>query len=360
MSKPAAQLTFKCAHTSTSRARASPTPDAVESTCNTTHVDVSNAPNGARASSIWFEMSVLAHCTYQSIDASPSRCTPQDDAETFTILVSTSSSVHVLCFAPARVNSASSARMLIHGASCARVRRRHRDRSRVNAACERSREIMYTIYARITAIGAELAAPRRHSPKSPRWAPETLRRTLSRPRARARVARETLVLRARATPCTRENARKHKSKTARMCITLFKTARHMSPPRVPRKRLAPWSRSVLEKSSATHERGRDGVGEASASNHQSPGAPDDDDGRLTTDDRGRPRTTEDDGCVARWDSETHDRGEGGAGHRERGAGRCVGDGDADVAWVLARAWGLTSVCSMRFSGRENGAIATGC
>jgi len=297
MSKPAAQLTFKCAHTSTSRARASPTPDAVESTCNTTHVDVSNAPNGARASSIWFEMSVLAHCTYQSIDASPSRCTPQDDAETFTILVSTSSSVHVLCFAPARVNSASSARMLIHGASCARVRRRHRDRSRVNAACERSREIMYTIYARITAIGAELAAPRRHSPKSPRWAPETLRRTLSRPRARARVARETLVLRARATPCTRENARKHKSKTARMCITLFKTARHMSPPRVPRKRLAPWSRSVLEKSSADSDartrarwRGR-GIGV------ESPIARGARRRRRTTDD-GRPRTTEDD--RGRW------------------------------------------------------------
>ena len=31
-----------------------------------------------------------------------------------------------------------------------------------------------------------------------------------------------------------------------------------------------------------------------------------------------------------------------------------------VAWALARAWGLTSVCSMRFSRRENGAIATGC
>ena len=288
MSKPAAQLTFKCAHTLTSRARASPTPDAVESTCNTTHVNVSNAPNGARASSIWFEMSVLAHCTYQSIDASPSRCTPQDDAETFTILVSTSSSVHVLCFAPARVNSASSAQMLIHGASCARVRRRHRDRSRVNAACEQSREIMYTIYARITAIGAELAAPRRHSPKSPRCAPETLRRTLSRPRARARVARETLVLRARATPCTRENARKHKSKTARMCITLFQTARHIFPPRVPRKRLAPWSRSVLEKS----ERGRAMVWvrhRRRITNRPGRQTTTTDD-RLTTDDRGRPRT----------------------------------------------------------------------
>ena len=246
--------------------------------------------------------------------------------------------------------------MLIHGASCARVRRRHRDRSRVNTACERSREIMYTIYARITAIGAELAAPRRHSPKSPRCAPETLRRTLSRPRARARVARETLVLRARATPCTRENARKHKSKTARMCITLFKTARHIFPPRVPRKRLAPWSRSVLEKS----ERGRAmvWVRHRRRITHRPGRQTTTTDDRLTTDDRGR--TTEDDGCVARWDSETHDRGEGGAGHRERGAGRCVGDGDADVAWVLARAWGLTSVCSMRFSRRENGAIATGC
>ena len=242
MSEPASQLTLKCAHTSTSRARASPTPRAVERTCNITHVDVSNAPNGARASSIWFEMSVLAHGTHQSIDASPPRCTSQDDAEMFMILVSTSSSVHVLCFAPARVNAASSARMLIHDASCARVRRRHRDRSRVDTARERSHVMFCTIHARVTAIDVELVAPRRHSPKSPWFFPETLRRTLSRPRARTRVARETLVLNAHATPYARDSARKHKSKTARICITLFKTAGYIFPKtwaRVPRKRLAP-------------------------------------------------------------------------------------------------------------------------
>ena len=80
--------------------------------------------------------------------------------------------------------------------------------------------------------------------------PERFGRTLSRPRARTRVARETLVLRERATPCARERGRKYKFKTARMCVTLFKTAGYVCPtgsprPRVPRP--APWSRSALPK-----------------------------------------------------------------------------------------------------------------
>ena len=37
-----------------------------------------------------------------------------------------------------------------------------------------------------------------------------------------------------------------------------------------------------------------------------------------------------------------------------------GEWRSDWDWALARAWGLTSVCSMRLSRRENGAIATGC
>ena len=197
-SKSCLQLPLKYARTSTSRVYASPASYAVESKYNITPVDVSNAPNGARASSIWFEMSVLAHGTHQSIDASPPRCTSQDDAETFTILLSTFSSVHVLCFTPARVNSASSARMLIHDASCTRVRHRHRDRSRIDTARERSSAIICTIHARVTTIGVELAAPRRHSPKSPRFSPGTLRAHVITPaRPDARRARDSRTKRTR-------------------------------------------------------------------------------------------------------------------------------------------------------------------
>jgi len=100
--KTCSQLPLKYVRTSTSRVHASLAPYAVESKYNNTPVDVSNAPNGARASPVWCEMSILARRTSRPLDAWSPRFTPQDDVEAFIILVSTSSSVHVLCFTPAR------------------------------------------------------------------------------------------------------------------------------------------------------------------------------------------------------------------------------------------------------------------
>ena len=100
--KTCSQLPLKYVRTSTSRVHASLAPYAVESKYNNTPVDVSNAPNSARASPIWFEMSILARRTSRPVDAWSPRFASQDDVEAFIILVSTSSSVHVLCFTPAR------------------------------------------------------------------------------------------------------------------------------------------------------------------------------------------------------------------------------------------------------------------
>ena len=100
--KSCLQLPLKYVRMSTSRVYASPVSYAVESKYNNTPVDVSNAPNSAHASPIWFKMSILARCRYRPVDASLARCTSQDDVQVFIILVSTSSSVHVLSFTPAR------------------------------------------------------------------------------------------------------------------------------------------------------------------------------------------------------------------------------------------------------------------
>ena len=100
--KTCSQLPLKYAHTSASRVHASPAPYAVESDYNNIPVDVSNAPFSARASPIWCEMSILARRTSQPVDASSPQLTSQDDVGAFIILVSTSSSVHVMRFTPAR------------------------------------------------------------------------------------------------------------------------------------------------------------------------------------------------------------------------------------------------------------------
>jgi len=99
---PCSQLPLKYVRTSTSRVHASPASYAIESKYNNTPVDVSNALNSARASPIWFEISILAHRTFRPVDAWSPRFTPQDDVEACIILVSTSSSAHVLRSTPVR------------------------------------------------------------------------------------------------------------------------------------------------------------------------------------------------------------------------------------------------------------------
>ena len=100
--KSCLQLPLKYVRTSTPRVHASPAPYAVENKYNNAPMDVSNAPNSARASPTWCEMSILARRTSRPVDAWSPRFASQDDVEAFIILVSTSSSVHVLCFTPAR------------------------------------------------------------------------------------------------------------------------------------------------------------------------------------------------------------------------------------------------------------------
>jgi len=69
--KSCLQLPLKYVRTSTSRVHASPAPYSVESEYNNTPVDVSNAPNGARASPMWCEMSLMPRRTSRPVDASP-------------------------------------------------------------------------------------------------------------------------------------------------------------------------------------------------------------------------------------------------------------------------------------------------
>jgi len=82
--KTCSQLPLKYVRTSTSRVHASLAPYAVESKYNNTPVDVSNAPNSARASPVWCETStdMLSYLLSTTHDVDGA-CTRDVDVRTY-------------------------------------------------------------------------------------------------------------------------------------------------------------------------------------------------------------------------------------------------------------------------------------